>query len=116
MSAPRDDSVYLDHIRDAIARIASYLEDVGEDKFLSTPLIQDGVIHQIQIIGEAAKRLSPDFRERTPTIPWKDITGMRDKIVHDYMGVDIQAVWETATRDVSALKTELDRVRKAETG
>jgi uncharacterized protein with HEPN domain len=110
MSAPRDDSVYVGHVLDAIDRIESYLHGVTEAEFLKTPLIQDGVIHQIQIIGEAAKRLSADFRGRTPTIPWQDIAGMRDKLVHDYIGVDLETVWETATREVPALKSELQNL------
>ena len=83
MSAPRDNSVYVRHIHDAIGRIAEYVETVTEAEFLETPLIQDGVIRQIQIIGEAAKRLSPSFRQQTSEIPWADIAGMRDKLVHD---------------------------------
>lgn len=109
MSAPRDDDVYLGHIRDAIARIESYLEGVTEAQFLNTPLIQDGVIRQIQIIGEAAKRLSPACRARTSVIPWADVAGMRDKLVHDYMGVDLGTVWEAAMRDVPALKAALEK-------
>lgn len=66
MSVPREDSVYLKHIRDAIGRIESYLDGVSEPSFLETPIIQDAVIRQIQIIGEAAKRISPMLREMTP--------------------------------------------------
>lgn len=110
MSAPREDAVYLGHIRDALLRIESYVEGVTEDEFFKTPLIQDGVIRQIQIIGEATKRLSAGLRERTPEIPWADIAGMRDKIVHDYMGIDLETVWETATKDVPALESQLRRL------
>lgn len=110
MSAPRDDSVYLGHIRDALHRIASYLDGVTEKEFFETPLLQDGVIRQLQIVGEATKRLSSDFRERTADIPWKDVAGMRDKLVHDYMGVDVEAVWDTATRDVPELSAKLGRI------
>jgi uncharacterized protein with HEPN domain len=109
MSAPRDDSLYLGHIRDAIARIESYLNGIGEAEFMNTPLIQDAVMHQIQIIGEAASRLSSSFQAQTGDIPWRDIVGMRNKLVHDYMGVDLEAVWETARRDIPALKTALQR-------
>lgn len=108
MNAPREDSVYLAHIRDAISRIESYLDGVTEERFLETPLLQDGVIRQIQIIGEAAKRLSSDVRAAHSTIPWKDVAGMRDKLVHDYMGVDLDAVWDTAKRDIPALKNALE--------
>ena len=110
MSALRDGSIYLLHMRDAALRIGSYLDEVTEDEFLATPLIQDGVVRQIQIMGEAAKRLSPGFRTRTADIPWTDIAGMRDKLVHDYMGVDLEAVWDTAVRDVPALLARLEQL------
>jgi uncharacterized protein with HEPN domain len=110
MSAPRDDSVFLKHIQDSITRIESYLEEVDEATFLNTPLIQDAVVHQIQIIGEAASRLSAPFRARSRTIPWNDIVGMRQKLVHDYMGVDLEAVWETAVKDIPVLKAELQKL------
>lgn len=116
MTAPRDDAIYLQHIRDAIAKISSYLDGVTESQFLRTPLLQDGVIRQIQIIGEAAKRLSSQFRSRTATIPWADVSGMRDKLVHDYMGVDLEAVWHTAVRDVPALATELEQMGAPDAG
>ena len=105
MSEPRDDSVYLGHIRDAIARIESYLQGVSEEEFLGTPMVQDAVMHQIQIIGEAASRVSSALKARSKHIPWRDITGMRNKLVHDYMGVDLEAVWETARKDIPVLKT-----------
>lgn len=94
MSAPRDDSVYLGHLQDAISRIESYIEGVSEPEFPETPLVQGAVIRQIQVIGEAAKRLSHDLRRRAPSIPWADITGMREKLVDDFMDVDLEIVWK----------------------
>lgn len=70
---------------------------------MADELVQDGVIRQLSIIGEAVKQLSGDVRDMHPAIPWRDIAGMRDKLIHDYFGVDLEAVWDTATRDLVPL-------------
>lgn len=118
MSSVRpEDRLYLRHILDAIARIESNLTEVERVQFDATPLLQDGVIRQLQIIGEAAKRLSPELRGEIGGVPWRKITGMRDKLTHDYLGVDLDAVWLTARGDLEPLKLAIDkRVGEAEAG
>jgi uncharacterized protein with HEPN domain len=100
----RDETVYLRHILDAIGRIELYLQEVDESTFSEQSLIQDGVIRQLEIIGEAVKGVSVRLRSQQPSIPWQDIAGMRDKLIHDYFGVDLEKVWLTATEDLPALK------------
>jgi uncharacterized protein with HEPN domain len=75
-------------------------------------LVQDGVIRQIEIIGEATKRLSKETKENHSDIPWKDIAGMRDKLIHDYFGVDIDAVWDTVKKDIPTLKKRIGALVK----
>jgi uncharacterized protein with HEPN domain len=101
---------FMRHIRDAILRIEDYLRDVDEAGFKQHPLSQDGVIRQIEIIGEATKRLSPELRLRYTHIVWGDMARMRDKLIHDYFGVDIDKVWLTAIEDLPILKTEIERI------
>lgn len=101
----KDDTIYLKHILDAIKRIEKYLPaDMNPQLFNKTPLIQDGVIRQIEIIGEAAKGLSEKIKGRHPEIPWKDIVGMRNKLIHDYFGVDMDAVFDTVKKNIPDLK------------
>lgn len=109
----RDEALYLRHILDAIARVEEYLQGLEEPAFSRNTLVQDGVIRQIEIIGEATRRLSTALRDRYPGIPWQDIAGMRDKLVHDYFGVDMEKVWLTAKDDLPTLKTEVQRILAA---
>ena len=106
----KDDSVYLRHILDAILKIEEYTKEVDYRSFTQNTLIQDGVIRQLEIIGEATKRLSTALRSKYANIPWKKIAGIRDKLIHDYFGVDIDAVWDTLKQDLPALKEEAKRI------
>ncbi|WP_257658778.1 HepT-like ribonuclease domain-containing protein [Parapedobacter lycopersici] len=86
-------SIYLLHIQDCISRIRAYTKNIDEQAFLRDFLIQDAVIRNFEVIGEAVKKINPAIRKKYPEIPWKNIAGMRDKLIHDYMGVDASAVW-----------------------
>lgn len=105
-----DETVYLQHILDAITRAETYLQNIDEAAFTKNFLVQDGIIRQLEIIGEATKRLSNKLRNRYPAILWDDIAGMRDKLIHDYFGVDIDKVWLTAIEDLPTLKEEIAKI------
>ncbi len=97
------DQLYLKHILDAINKIESYVA-VGRDVFIFTSHWQDATIRQLEIIGEATKRLSPDLRAQYPEVPWRRVAGLRDVLIHNYMGVDLAAVWEITQKDLPTLK------------
>lgn len=109
----KNDVVYVKHILDSISKIEEYVHRITYEEFMNDSLIQDGTIRQIEIIGEATKQLSEDFRKRYPNIPWKDMARMRDKLIHNYLGVDIDAVWETIERDIPTLKSTVKKILKA---
>jgi uncharacterized protein with HEPN domain len=102
----RDDALLL-HIRDAAEAVQRYAQP-GKEAFLASQLHQDAIVRQLGIIGEATKNLSAETRSRAPHIPWGDITGMRDILIHDYFGVSLEEVWSTAEKGVPVL---LDAVR-----
>jgi uncharacterized protein with HEPN domain len=103
------DDGYLRHILDALERIERYTSG-GRDRFLSETHWQDATIRQLEIVGEAVKRLSAETRDRMPDVPWKDIAGMRDFLIHDYFGVDLETVWATSQVDVPALRRAVEEL------
>ena len=110
----KDDTVFLKHIVDAINLIEEYLKDKSYEEFKDNHMLQDAVIRELEIIGEAAKNLSKEFRNKHSDIPWRQIAGMRDKLIHGYFGVDLDAVWDTATIDIPSLKERLQEILKNE--
>ena len=86
------------------------MEGVTEAAFLGNNLIQDGVIRQLEIVGEAVRHISAEIRNQYPAVAWKEIAGMRDKLIHDYFGVDLEIVWQTAKGDLPPLKQQIQTI------
>jgi uncharacterized protein with HEPN domain len=102
----RDDLEFVQDMLERIQRIETFVES-GQDEFLQSVLIQDAVLRNFEVIGEATKRLSPGFRSAHPAIAWKRMAGFRDVIIHDYMGPQLAQIWETVEAALPILKTQL---------
>jgi uncharacterized protein with HEPN domain len=104
----RDPNVYLEDILAGIARIEEYTKG-GRKKFLASEMTQDAVIRQLSVIGEAAAKLPKPLRDRQPSIPWKEMVGMRNILIHDYSVINIGRIWKTVRKDLPDLR---EAVRK----
>jgi len=98
----KNDKLYLTHILECITNIESYIPN-GKDDFFSSKLIQDAVIRNLEIIGEATKRISKDLREQHTHIPWSEMAGLRDVLIHNYFGVDNRIVWNVVEKEIPPL-------------
>ena len=107
----KDDKLYLIHISECIRQIESYTQD-GKTAFIQSRMKQDAVIRNFEVIGEAAKQISEELKQSSPAIPWKRIAGLRDVLIHDYMGVDFEEVWRIIEQGLPDLKANLDALLK----
>ena len=106
----RKPDVYLQDILESIGHIQHFLEGVSEDEFYKNVEKQDAVLRRLEIIGEAVKHLPDEIREDHPDIPWRQIAGMRDIIIHEYFGITLEMVWIVATKDILDLKTKVEEI------
>lgn len=103
----KDDTIYLNDIIEAISKIENFIAGMSLEEFRGDVKTQDAVIRNIEIIGEAVKRLSDDFKRQYPDIPWQPAGDMRNFLIHDYPDVIPDVVWKTATDDLPAFKKQI---------
>lgn len=108
MKSP-DNELYLLHINEAIKKINKYSKNADFESFSSNEMMQDAVIRQLEIIGEAAVNLSDEFKMSYKKVEWRYIIGMRNRLIHNYIGVDLAAVWETIIKDIPILKKQIEK-------
>ena len=102
----KDPRVYLAHIMECLQKIETFTID-GQAHFLRDPMVQDAVMRNFEIIGEAAKRLDNTYRQAHPQVPWRALAGLRDVLIHQYEGVDLRRVWAIVEKDLPLLKSSL---------
>ncbi len=106
----KDDTLYLKHIVMAIDRIQEYVGDLSRQDFESSRMAQDAVIRQFLVLGEAAKLVSEKFRSKYPDVAWKDAARMRDRLIHLYDRIDLDAVWLASHADLPVLKEQIQGI------
>jgi uncharacterized protein with HEPN domain len=107
----KDERTYLTHAIEAIDAVTNYTTD-GQEAFFSDGKTQDAVIRNIEIIGQAVKGISESTRALEPAVPWRRIAGMRDKLIHEYLGVDLALVWDVVEQELPILRPQLEELRE----
>ncbi len=103
----KNDKVYLKHILDTISDVEKFMQGVTEEQFFGNKEKQYAVLRGLEIIGEATKNLSNELKAKSSDVDWKNIAGMRDKLIHAYFGVNLPLVWETVKKDLPPLKKQV---------
>lgn len=108
----KDPEIFLEHILQCIELIEEYVQGITKKEFLESVQLQDSIIRRIEIMGEAVKNIPKRVKDRYPDIAWKEISGMRDILIHEYFGVDLGLTWKVATKDIRQLKNKILKVKK----
>lgn len=106
----RDLRDYLHDVVDVIAKSSRFVEGMDYEDFAKDDKTIFAVVRALEVIGEAIKNIPEDVRKKYPEIPWRDLAGMRDKLIHGYFGVDLRRVWNTVKVEIPAMKTIFERI------
>ena len=107
---PRDSKAFIIDILEAIQRVEEFTDSLSMDDFIESKLHQDAVIRNLEIIGEAVKRLPGNLRNRYPDIEWKKIAGLRDILIHSYFGIDVEIVWDVVKNKLPEFKEQINLI------
>lgn len=105
----KDDTLYLIHISECMDKIDLYMAGVDRERFFKSILIQDAVLRNLQVLAESTQRLTDEFKEAHPDVEWYKIAGLRNILVHDYLGIDIETVWNIVERKLPELRQVIER-------
>ncbi len=108
----RELNVYVEDIIQAIGKIEKYISDMEKEDFINNELVQDAVIRNLEVIGEAVKRIPNDVRSSYEEVPWRKISGLRDILIHEYFGININIVWDVIENKLQPLKVVVMELQK----
>ena len=106
--------VFAEHMLESITKIKSFIKGISKEEFMSNEEKQSAVIRQIEIIGEASKNIPESFKKKYSKISWKEIAGTRDKIIHNYFGIDLDMIWDVVKEDLLILEQEIKKILEKE--
>lgn len=106
----RDWKILFNDIITAIQKIEKYTDNLTYENFIANELVKDAVVRNIEIIGEASNQIPDDFKAQHGNIPWNKLRGIRNRIVHDYFGVDHDIIWEIISNELNVLKADLNQI------
>jgi uncharacterized protein with HEPN domain len=107
---------FLEDIRAAAVKAQSFVAGMSYDSFAADEKTAFAVVRALEIIGEAAKRIPQDVRDQNPDVPWRPMTGIRDKLIHDYISVNLEVVWKTVMEDLPGLVSKIERIIQSVSG
>jgi len=110
----KDDLIFISHILESIELIEKFTKGVTKSNFLHSEMIQSAVIRKLEIVGEATKNTKRTFRKKYLEVPWEDMAGMRDKLIHDYFDVDLKIVWNVVKKELPSLKKQIQYILEKE--
>jgi len=108
----KNPEVFIEHILECMELIQKYLKNATKAEFLDSKQLQDSVIRRIEIIGEAVKNIPAGLKVKYRGIPWKQMAGMRDILIHEYFGIDLELTWKVAVKDMPGIKNKISKIKK----